>query len=149
MENSRPKGLRRITVNVYRVTALASGKTWEGVSSEFPNAGHRNNGCPVQRSRFSTMIKNPESSKLYKVEIIGRREVLREGGRECVVEPIKPENDRCYKMKNGGLELVWMKYEGAERCARCFLAYHEECEKAPCQADGVRGYFRLKGGAAL
>lgn len=149
MENSRPKGLRRITVNVYRVTALTSGKTWEGLSCEFKTVNRIGNGCPVSRNRFSNLIKNPESSKLYKVEIIGRREVLREGGRECVVEPIKPENDRCYTMKKGGIELVWMKYEGAERCARCFLAYHEECEKAPCQEGGVRGYFRLKGGAAL
>lgn len=146
--NGKPKGMRRIKVNVYRVTALATGKTWEGLSCEFPTVNRVGNGCPVSRNRFSTLIKNPESSHLYKVEIIGRRELLRESGRKCVFEPIKPEYDRCYTMK-GGIKLVWMRYDGETRCARCFLAYHEECGKAPCQEGGVRGYFRLKGGAAL
>lgn len=147
--NGKPKGFRRITVNVYRVTALATGKTWEGLSCEFPTVNFIGNGCPVSRNRFSTLIKNPGSSHLYKVEIIGRRELLREGGRRSSVDkPIKPVNDRCYKMKDG-LELVWMKYDGETRCARCFLAYHEGCKKAPCQEGGVRGYFRLKGRSAL
>lgn len=152
MSNIRKtKGMRRITVNVYRVTALKTGETWEGVSNEFPKIGEKNNGCPVKRNKFSTLIKKPEKSKSYKVEIVGRRKVLRKAGitpRRPKNEPIKLENDRCYTMK-GGVTLVWMRYDGETRCERCFLAYHEECEKAPCQEGGIRGFFRLKGGKAL
>lgn len=143
--------MRRITVNVYRVTALKTGETWEGVSNEFPTVAEKKNGCPVYRYDLSNFVKNPNKSKSYKVEIIGKRKVLRKTGmtpRETKNEPVKPENDRCYTMK-GGVKLVWMKFEGAERCARCFLTYHEDCEKAPCQEGGVRGYFRLRGGKAL